>query len=305
LLAVVLAVVAAGTVVAAARHQGDDSAGSRNPTILSDEAAVLAGPPSGTALMPSTVPTSDLPTPHPVATTHPPKKPKRSVPRAVPTKRSTTRTTSPAAGHAAPATGAIQIGKTYTGRGTFYAATGAGNCSYPASSDLMVGAMNQHDYENSQACGDYLAVTGPKGNTITIKVVDRCPECPPGAIDLSAQAFVRLAAPVTGEITIHWRLLSPALTGPIAFDYKSGSSRYWCGIQVRNHRNPVRSLAVLVNGNWKALPRMDYNYFVSASGAGCGSSIRVTDIYGNQLTDTGIGITPNAVQPGHAQFPAA
>jgi len=199
-------------------------------------------------------------------------------------------------------TGRIRYGRAYTGRGTFYGATGAGNCSYPASSNLMVGAMNQLDYGNSQACGAYLEVTGPSGKTITIRVVDRCPECAAGAIDLSRQAFAELAAPSTGQITIHWRLLSPALSGPITYTYKSGSSQYWCAIQVRNHRNPVHSLAVKVNGAWKNLPRQDYNYFVSADGAGCGGPIRTRDIYGNQVVDSGIKISPDAVQSGHSQF---
>jgi expansin (peptidoglycan-binding protein) len=148
-------------------------------------------------------------------------------------------------------------------------------------------------------------VIGPSGKTITIKVVDQCPEGQPGDIDLSREAFAQLAAPVTGRIRISWKLLSPALSGPVAYKYKTGSSRYWCGIQVRNHRNPVRSLEVKVNGTWKSLPRADYNYFLSTDGSGCGATIRVTDIYGNRLTDSSIAILPDAVQPGHAQFPSA
>jgi expansin (peptidoglycan-binding protein) len=199
-------------------------------------------------------------------------------------------------------TGRIQFGHTYSGVATFYGATGAGNCSFEASSDLMVGAMNQQDYGNSQACGAFLAVTGPTGTTIKIRVVDRCPECPPGAIDLSAQAFAKLAAPSAGRIRITWHLLSPALSGPVSYKYKSGSSQYWCGIQVRNHRNPVRSLEVKSNGSWKTLARQDYDFFISDSGAGCGGAIRITDIYGNRLTDSGIRISPDTVQRGHAQF---
>ncbi len=85
------------------------------------------------------------------------------------------------AGSGGPGDGRIQFGKTYSGNATFYGATGAGNCSFEASSDLMVGAMNQQDYENSQACGARLTVTGPNGK-VTIRVVDRCPECRPGQL---------------------------------------------------------------------------------------------------------------------------
>jgi expansin len=199
--------------------------------------------------------------------------------------------------------GRIIAGRTYTGRATFYGATGEGNCLFDASPDLMVVAMNQADYGGSQACGAWLAVTGPDGKTITVQVVDRCPECPVGALDLSQQAFTKLAPAVAGQITVTWRLLSPALSGPVAYVYKTGSSQYWCGIQVRNHRNPVRSLAVKVGGSWKALTRQEYNYFESPTGAGCGGAIQTTDIYGHTLTDTGIAIRPGAVQNGHGQFP--
>lgn len=199
--------------------------------------------------------------------------------------------------------GRIQFGRTYSGRATFYGATGAGNCSFDASSDLMVGAMNQQDYDNSQACGAHLSVTGPKG-TVKIRIVDRCPECPPGAIDLSQQAFAKIAEVSAGRVPITWRLLSPAGLGPLSYRYKSGSSQYWCGIQVLNHRNPIRSVQLKVGGGWRTLDRQEYNYFLSAGGSGCGGTIRITDIYGNQLTDGGIRIAPDQIQRGHTQLPA-
>ena len=216
-----------------------------------------------------------------------------------PTKKKTAQNVSSSSGKGS---GRIQLGRTYTGAGTFYAATGAGNCSFEASSNLMVGAMNQKDYDNSQACGATLAVTGPNG-TVTIKVVDRCPECPPGAIDLSRQAFAKIAPVSAGKVDISWKLLSPATSGPVSYLYKSGSTQYWCGIQVRNHRNPVRSLQVKAHGSWKTLARQNYNYFVSADGSGCGSAIRVTDIFGNQVTDSGVRIAPDMLQRGDDQFP--
>ncbi|HET9656855.1 MAG TPA: expansin EXLX1 family cellulose-binding protein [Kineosporiaceae bacterium] len=199
-------------------------------------------------------------------------------------------------------TGRIQYGRTYSGDGTFYGATGAGNCSYDAGPDRMIVAMNRADYDNSQACGAYLAVTGPTGTRITVKVVDQCPECRPGDLDLSAEAFAKLASPSAGRIRVSWSLLSPTVSGPVSYVYKSGSSQYWCAIQVRNHRNPVRSLEVRVGGGWRSLPRQSYNYFLSADGAGCGSQLRITDIYGGQLIDSGISVRPDAVQSGAGQF---
>jgi expansin (peptidoglycan-binding protein) len=103
-------------------------------------------------------------------------------------------------------------------------------------------------------------------------------------------------------VPISWTLVSPAISGPVSYRYKDGSSQWWCGIQVRNHRNPVAKLEVLTASGWMQLPRHDYNYFVSKSGTGCGSEIRITDIYGQVLTDSGISLKPGVDQPGAAQF---
>ncbi len=199
----------------------------------------------------------------------------------------------------------IRFGEKYSGIATFYGATGAGNCSYEPTGDLMVAAMNQQDYEGSQACGSYVDVTGPKGNTVRVKIVDRCPECQPGHIDLSAEAFAKLAEPVKGRIDISWKLVSPSLSGPVKYKYKDGSSQWWCSIQVRNHRNPIRSVELKGKNGWVSLPREMHNYFTSASGDGCGGQVRITDVQGNQLTDSGISVNPGAVQSGAKQLPAA
>lgn len=199
----------------------------------------------------------------------------------------------------------ITFGTSYTGVATFYGATGAGNCSYDPTGDLMVAAMNEQDYEGSQACGAYLDVTGPQGNTIRVKIVDRCPECEAGQLDLSAQAFAELAEPSKGRIDISWKLVSPALSGPVSYVYKEGSTQWWCGIQVRNHRNPIRSVQLRGDNGWVTLDRQMYNYFLSESGEGCGGAVRITDVQGNQLTDTSIALTPLVEQDGARQLPAA
>lgn len=195
----------------------------------------------------------------------------------------------------------VEPGVTYTGEGTYYGATGQGNCSFDATDDIAIAALNHTDYDNAAMCGAYVHVTGPDGS-ITVKIVDRCPECAQGDVDLSEEAFDVIADPVDGRVAISWSLVSPDIDGPVSYRYKEGSSEWWCGIQVRNHRNPVAKLEVLTDSGWQELPREEYNYFVSSSGEGCGSDIRITDVYGQTLTDTGITITPGTDQPGAAQF---
>lgn len=194
---------------------------------------------------------------------------------------------------------------TFTGEGTYYLeADGGGNCMFdPTPSDLMVGAMNETQYANADLCGAYVELTGPRG-TITIRIVDRCPECKPGDIDLSPAAFDRIAERIQGRVPISWRVVSPALSGPIAFNFKDGSNQWWTAVQVRNHRNPIAKLEYRKGDEWVPVNRERYNYFVAPAGMGPGPyTFRVTDSYGNTLVESGIPHREDDTVGGAGQFP--
>lgn len=194
----------------------------------------------------------------------------------------------------------------HQGIATYYDATGAGACSFEASpGDLMVTAMNAEEYANAGVCGTYLFVTGPSG-TVTVRVVDLCFECTAGRLDLSREAFAAIADPVLGRVAISWQVVSPELTGPIAYHFKDGSNQWWTAVQVRNHRNPVATFEYLAEGgDWVGVSRTSYNYFVQTGpGMGAGPyTFRVTDVYGNVLVDSGIPHRENASVDGNGQFP--
>ncbi|WP_406131582.1 expansin EXLX1 family cellulose-binding protein [Streptomyces sp. NBC_00989] len=200
--------------------------------------------------------------------------------------------------------GRIRPKVTYPGVATVYkAGVGDGACSYGPSSDMMIAAMNTTDYETSRACGAYIRVRAANGASVTVRITNECPlPCAPGQLDLSEQAFAELAPVSTGRLAITWSLLSPDTSGTISIRYKNGSSPYWCGIQAIGHRNPLARLEVRTSGGWRQLARTDYNYFLSPDGSGCGGAIRLTDIYGEQLTINGIAVRPDVVQPTQVQF---
>src|ERR1035437_9876318 len=109
------------------------------------------------------------------------------------------------------------IGQSETGQATYYDATGAGSCSFDASpGDLDVAAMNHVEYANSAVCGACAHVVGPKGD-VTVRVVDLCPECAQGALDLSAQAFAKIADPSAGRVPITWQVVACSVQGPIQY----------------------------------------------------------------------------------------
>ncbi|AZP23044.1 hypothetical protein EJC51_02470 [Streptomyces aquilus] len=228
-------------------------------------------------------------------TTATPKTPKASPKRTQKSSRTSTTT---------PSDGRIRPNTSYKGVATAYeAGVGDGACLFGASPDMMIAAMNTTDYETSRACGAYVLVRASNGKSITVRITNECPlPCAPGQIDLSQQAFAKLADLKVGRLPITWSLVSPGSIGTMSIRYKTGSSAYWCGIQVIGHRNPVARLEVRTGSGWRSLPRTSFNYFVSADGSGCGKAIRVTDIYGEQLTVSGLAVLPNVVQATQVQF---
>jgi len=194
----------------------------------------------------------------------------------------------------------------HAGEGTYYDADGTGNCSFDASpDDLMVAAMNQVDYDDSAACGACAAVDGPAGS-VTVRIVDRCPECPQGDLDLSPQAFEQIAELSAGRVPIAWRYVACEVDGPVSFHFKDGTNPFWTAIQVRDHRFAVASLeARLVGGDWTPIARENYNYFVQADGLGEGPfDLRVTDVHGEAIENIDIVPDENVTVAGDGQFPA-
>lgn len=194
----------------------------------------------------------------------------------------------------------------HQGIATYYNATGDGACTFGVSpQDLMVAALNAPEYNNAAFCGAYVSVTGPKG-TVVVRIVDLCPECKAGHLDLSQEAFAKIADLPQGLVPITWQVISPDLAGPIAYHFKDGSNQWWTAVQIRNHRNPIAKLEYRDgNGQWVPVPRTSYNYFVQTDpGMGLGPfAFRVTDIYGNILSDSGIPHIENGTINGAAQFP--
>jgi expansin (peptidoglycan-binding protein) len=248
---------------------------------------------------------SSTPSPSAASASPKAKKPKSKKPKA---SASPSATPSPASPQKVPGTsslaGRIRGKVTYPGVATVYkAGVGDGACSFGPSSDMMIAAMNTTDYETSKACGAHILVRAANGATVTVLITNECPlPCAPGQLDLSEQAFAKLAPVKTGRIAITWSLVSPSSAGTISIRYKNGSSPYWCGVQAIGHRNPIARLEVSTGGGWRQLTRTGYNYFLSPNGSGCGKAIRLTDIYGEQLTINGIALRPDVVQSTGVQF---
>jgi expansin len=196
-----------------------------------------------------------------------------------------------------------RFGDVQHGEGTYYDATGDGACSFgPSPRDLDVAALNDVQWDSAALCGACAAVTGPSG-TVTVRLVDRCPECRAGDLDLSPQAFAKVAELSLGRVPISWQLTTCDVSDNLRYFIKDGSSQWWTAIQVRNHRVPVHGLGFLRSGSWVELPRQEYNFFLAAQGTGPGQiQVRVTSVTGQILEDTLGGPNAEATYEGAAQF---
>lgn len=193
-----------------------------------------------------------------------------------------------------------------TGEATYYDADGSGACGFaPSPGDLMVAAMNAPDYAGSAVCGSCAHVVGPDGE-VTVRIVDLCPECPSGNLDLSPQAFELIAPLPRGRVPIEWREVPCDVSGPLVYHFKDGSNQWWTALQIRNHRHAIARFEYLADdGTFRAVERLDYNYFVEAAGMGPGPyTFRVTDIHGHVVEDSGIPALDDADAPSASQLAA-
>jgi len=197
-------------------------------------------------------------------------------------------------------------GEAHSGEATYYAADGTGNCSFPASpDDLMVAAMNTADYDTAAACGSCIRVVGPSGE-VTVRIVDRCPGCAVGDVDLSPQAFDEIAARALGRVEISWTAVPCEVSGPIVYFFDSGSNQWWSSVQVRNHRHEIARFEFQDDeGDWIEVERANHNFFIYSAGMGPGPySFRVTDVFGGSVTDEGIPFEVGDEVAGAEQLPA-
>jgi expansin len=202
------------------------------------------------------------------------------------------------------ATSCARLGD-HAGEATYYDADGSGSCSFGKSpDDLMVAALNGADWDGSAMCGACALVFGP-GGKVVVRIVDKCPGCDKGDLDLSREAFAVIADPKLGRVPIRWSPIGCDVTGPVRYRFKDGSNPHWTAFQVRNHRHGIATIEARPDGGeWRTIGRESYNYFVTPKGLGEGPiAIRITDVHGQTIEDEGITPGDATEVAGAAQLP--
>lgn len=198
-------------------------------------------------------------------------------------------------------------GTIHTGEGTYYGGGYVGGCAMldPVDSNLYVCAMNITDYNNAMLAGAYIEVTSYNGS-VKMLVTDLLPEGKKGDIDLNEDAFPLIANKIDGRVDISWKIIPLETDEPVSFRFKEGSTQYWCGVQVLNHRYPITKLEYLdSSGEFITLPREQYNYFISSDMGAGPFTFRITDIYGQIIIeeDIALQLDDSVIVQGKNQFP--
>ena len=198
-------------------------------------------------------------------------------------------------------------GTIHTGEGTFYGGGYVGGCAMldPVSTDYWIVAMNLEDYADARLAGAYLEVTGELG-TINMLVTDLLPEGKKGDLDLYVDAFPLIAPVEKGRVPVSWKIvpLDIADKVPVSYRFKEGSSEFWCGVQLLDHRYPIAKLEYLNDdGEFVEIERRRYNYFESMEMGPGPFTFRATDIYGQVIVDRDIPLVLDEKIEGKSQFP--
>lgn len=193
-----------------------------------------------------------------------------------------------------------------SGEATYYDADGSGNCSFdPIPGDFLVAALNNADYDTASACGACAEVTGSSG-TVVVRIVDRCPGCGAGGIDLSQTAFSQVAELSAGRIDVAWKFVDCPVDANLQVHFKDGSNGFWTALQIRRHRRSIASLEARSSSrDWHEVNRLNYNYFVDTDGLGEGPyDLRLTDVYGEVVQVDGVEPGDDVLRDTSEQFSA-
>jgi expansin len=217
----------------------------------------------------------------------------------------------PEAGFAPPA--ACGTPQSVTGHATWYdtSQSPSGACGIAYAAHPNFGAMNETDFRGSAACGVCVDLTY-KGKTLNVTIVDLCPYkgnetwCGPGGhhIDLGRNAFAFFLDPGLGVLDVTtWKYAPCTVTGAITYTWKAESSEYWAELLIGNYPYEIATVEYKSGDNWVALTRTGYGYFQASGGMGPGPyTLRVTDVNGGVVTDTGMALAPGGTVQGAANF---
>ncbi|TMW59204.1 hypothetical protein Poli38472_007349 [Pythium oligandrum] len=187
----------------------------------------------------------------------------------------------------------------------------AGNCNFltaPPAASQNYAALNAAQWGNTANCGRCAEVScaddrcSDKTKTEIVYILDQCPECKQGDLDVSPSVFKSLTGSDPSRYTIKWRFVDCPVSGNIQYCLKSGSNPYWTAIQPANTAAGVKSLTI--DGKTTSMVPSAYYYLLDdASTQRNYGSVRVTvtSLTGEVIEDT-VSLSAGSCTEGNSQF---
>ena len=150
-------------------------------------------------------------------------------------------------------------------------------CSYrflPEKAKTNFVAINLPQWDEGRACGKCVNVwcTDPFCTTqfepVKLMVVDLCPECKEGDLDLSIPAYEDVTGRWPHRLRVEWEWTDCGewYDDDIRMDIKDGSNDWWRGFYFSNSRYPLRSISI----NGRDLERQEFNFWTDRGDLGKG-----------------------------------
>jgi expansin (peptidoglycan-binding protein) len=184
----------------------------------------------------------------------------------------------------------------FEGDGTSYTLSqvSSGNCNFmsaiPTASTNYV-ALNQAQWDSLGNCGRCIEVScideqcTVQNKTAVVQVLDRCPECAHGALDLSPTVYKEITGLDPNRLTVRWRFVDCPDPGTVQVCLKEGSNANWIAVQPTNGVVGVES--VTVNGATTTMLDGAYYYVSTSSGADLSATkVAITSINGDVISGT-------------------
>ncbi|CAH0476001.1 unnamed protein product [Peronospora belbahrii] len=203
----------------------------------------------------------------------------------------------------------------FTGDGTSYnlGQPSAGNCNMMSSLDFATMdyvALNDAQWDGLQNCGRCAEVScvdercADQSKSIVVQILDRCPDCRYGDLDLSQSVFKTLTGSTPARYRIKWKLVTCPVLGNVKYCLKGGSNSYWLAVQPTNVATGIKHLQI--NGKETIMLGSAY-YFLLDGGSQTQTDlscmkIAMTDVNDNSMEET-VSLTADKCTEGTRQFP--
>jgi hypothetical protein len=190
------------------------------------------------------------------------------------------------------------------------AATATTSCGY-AVADLprYYAAVDSTTFDTAQACGACIRIQASNIALEAIVVNLGSSRLAPDRPRLGvSRASLTLLLPDGSTFVpegIPWTFTScSSATEGMIFTLQQGSSTTYAALLVQNHRYRIQKAEYRSGAAFRALVRTTYNSWVAQTGMGAGPfTIRLTDINGAVVEQTGIPLSVEMPFRGQAQFP--